>query len=161
MIKTMGKRLMAVREHLGIFQAKMAEELCVSRAHLYRLERGETPPNAMVLKNLSAVFDVSMDWFFTGKGVMIRSLAKQKYQEWDFGKDEKFVQHLLEKMYKIPPLRYAVLTYFDEYYADNKDFFDKVLEQYERFHEKYKPDTDRQPEPKAVLNVIKEPDLEG
>jgi hypothetical protein len=91
---------------------------------------------------------------------MIRSLAKQKYQEWDFGKDEKFVQHLLEKMYKIPPLRYAILTYFDEYYADNKDFFDKVLEQYERFHEKYKPDTDRQPEPKAVLNVIKEPDLE-
>ena len=156
MLKLMGKRLAAVREHLGLYHGKMAEELCVSRAHYYRLERGETAPHALVLKNLSAVFDVSMEWFFTGKGVMIRSLAKQSSQEWDFGRDEKFVQKMLEKMYKIPPLRYAILSFFDEYYVKNKEFFDKVLGEYERFHDKYKEEAERQPEARAILSVTRE-----
>ena len=134
-LKTLGRRLLKVREHHGVKQGEMAQELEISRANLYRLERGDVPPNALVLKNLMSVYDVSINWFLTGKGEMILSLEKQASDEWEFGRDKDIVLDMLEVLYKVPYIRYKVLNYFYEQYQQDKEFIQKTKVEYDRYLE--------------------------
>jgi len=135
--KKMGARLASVREYYEITQAKMAQELGISKAKLYRLEKGEVIPNAFLLKNLSSIFDVSIDWFLNGDGQMIREKGGVPKTGWDFGNDESFIRQVIEIMYKVPMVRYEMLLHFSDYYAKNDDFIKKTLDGYNRYQEKF------------------------
>ena len=139
--KKLGERLSMVREYYDITQAKMAQELDISKAKLYRLEKGEVIPNAILLKNLSTVFDVSIDWFLNGDGKMIREKGMVPKTDWDFGKEESVMRKLIEIMYKVPMVRYEMLIHFKDYFEENLDAIRKTLNGYNRYQEKF-PDKD-------------------
>ncbi len=125
----------------------MAKELCISKAKLYRLEKGDVMANGYVLKNLSAVFDVSIDWFLNGEGRMFRKRSKLSEPESPFGVDKVAVQHLIDTMARVPNVRYEMLIQFTDYVAAHKESIEETLAGYDRYQKKL------QEEPSADLEV--------
>ena len=59
-----GKRLRALRESIGVSQAKMAELIHSQQPSIARYETDQTDPSAEVLLRYADYFDVSMDYIF-------------------------------------------------------------------------------------------------
>ena len=154
--KKLGERLAKVREYYGITQAKMAQELEISKANLFRLEKGEVVPNAIILKNLSTVFEVSIDWLLNGDGQMIRKKGMVPKTEWDFGKDEPFMRKFIEVMYKVPMVRYEMLLHYNDYFKENEEAIRKTLDGYNRYQEKFHEKDTKEKEVGAVSSSKKE-----
>lgn len=55
----------ALRQRAGMTQAELAQKLNYSDKLISKWERGDAAPNAYTLKQLSEIFDVSMDYLFT------------------------------------------------------------------------------------------------
>lgn len=66
------KRLIAVREYLGLNQSNLAKQLGLSQPKLSAIEKGRE--GKFILNSISSklkdIFNVSKDWFETGKGEM-------------------------------------------------------------------------------------------
>lgn len=136
--KEIGKRLSAVREKYNILQGTMAKQLGISRVNLYRLEKGEAPPNAYILYNLSTKFNISMEWLISGEGKMIRSEKPGYRDKLDFGEFQRIGEELFEIMYKVPFVKYAVLGFFSEYCKKYEGPVKRTLKEYEQTQEKLK-----------------------
>ena len=55
------ERLVVIRKKRGMSQQEMADKLFVTRQAVSRWENGETQPNMDTLRQISKVFDVSID----------------------------------------------------------------------------------------------------
>lgn len=63
-MKEMGKRLKALRESIGISQAKMAEAIDSTQSSINRYENGQSTPSVEMLCRYADFFDVSLDYIF-------------------------------------------------------------------------------------------------
>ena len=63
-MKEVGKRLKALRESIGIPQAKMAEAIGSTQSSVNRYENGQSNPPVELLCRYADYFDVSMDYIF-------------------------------------------------------------------------------------------------
>lgn len=64
---TFSERLAMARKEKGMTQSDVAEKLNVSFQAVSLWERGETTPEINKLADISALFQVSLDWLLTGK----------------------------------------------------------------------------------------------
>ena len=132
--REIGKRLFAVRMHLDMNQEPMAEQLGISRANLYRLERGDILPNAYVLHILSKKYNISPEWLINGEDEMFRKKQPEVWNRSDFGKDAGLVEELVRLMRMFPFLRYEVLNFFMDLYDEHQEIIEKI----ESIQEEYK-----------------------
>ncbi len=63
-MKEMGKRLKALREGIGISQAKMAEAIGSTQSSINRYENGQSTPSVELFCRYADFFDVSLDYIF-------------------------------------------------------------------------------------------------
>ena len=64
-MKELGKRLRALRESVGLSQAKLALEIDSTQSSLNRYENGQSTPSVALLRRYADYFDVSMDSIFS------------------------------------------------------------------------------------------------
>ncbi len=57
-----GNRLRILRENLGMTQEELGKKLNLVKSNISMYEKGNRIPNADVLEQLSALFDVSIDY---------------------------------------------------------------------------------------------------
>ena len=69
-MKEIGERIKEVRMKLRLSQQELASELGISQGHLSEVERGIRKPGGEMLNALKHKFNVSLDWLFTGEGMM-------------------------------------------------------------------------------------------
>ena len=60
-MKQLGNRLRALRESIGISQAKFAEVIGSTLSSINRYENGQVTPTVELLRKYADYFDVSMD----------------------------------------------------------------------------------------------------
>ncbi|MPQ42849.1 helix-turn-helix domain-containing protein [Clostridium tarantellae] len=72
---TMKENLRKLREDLGLTQAEMAEKLKVSVTTISRLELGTRTITERMIYQICKEFNVSQEWFETGKGNMYIDLS--------------------------------------------------------------------------------------
>lgn len=63
-MKETGKRLKALREGIGISQAKLAEALGSTQSSINRYENGQATPTVALFRRYADYFDVSLDYIF-------------------------------------------------------------------------------------------------
>jgi class 3 adenylate cyclase len=63
----LGKRIKCQREKARLTQAQLANSLQITAQAVSKWERGENAPDIAILKMLSAVLDVSVDWLLSGQ----------------------------------------------------------------------------------------------
>ncbi len=63
-MKETGKRLKALREGIGISQAKLAEALGSTQSSINRYENGQATPPVALFRRYADFFDVSLDYIF-------------------------------------------------------------------------------------------------
>lgn len=61
-----GKRIRKAREHRGLTQEMLAEQLEVSNAYISKIERGKTPINLDRLSELCTVLEESTEYMLNG-----------------------------------------------------------------------------------------------
>ncbi|WP_170272149.1 helix-turn-helix domain-containing protein [Clostridium tarantellae] len=71
----MKENLRKLREDLGLTQAEMAEKLKVSVTTISRLELGTRTITERMIYQICKEFNVSQEWFETGKGNMYIDLS--------------------------------------------------------------------------------------
>lgn len=136
LVKNVGNKIRFVRTQAQLNQAQMAEKLDVSRVQYSRIETGQAMPNLLLLHKLSVMFSVSLDFLIAGKGMINYVPPSPTRRNYDFGDEKEAIDKLLEKMYKLLPVRYAVLGFFIDYYKDNRFVLEKVEEEFDKFRVK-------------------------
>jgi transcriptional regulator with XRE-family HTH domain len=126
--KEIGMRMRQLRKALGYTQEQMVGYFDIGRANYSRIEKGEIFPGAAILHTLNVEFDVSLDWVIANEGQMFYPREKGKREEvMDFGPYGDEVRELLVYMDKVPMIKHAVLGFFLEYKAKNKDYINGIL----------------------------------
>lgn len=74
----MSKRLRMARVYAEIDQAKAADILSISTVTLSRYENGKRDASAMLVKEMSKAYGVSLHWLLTGEGSMLESKPTRK-----------------------------------------------------------------------------------
>ncbi len=131
--KKIGNKINAIRIKTELTQEQMAEKLNISRVQYSRIEKGIASPNANILYQISEQFGISLDWLVMGKGTMDLQPPDRKWVSMDFGEDKEAMDIMLEKMYKAPMLRYAVLNFFIKYYREHQKMLDKTENEYSQY----------------------------
>ena len=66
-VSNVGERFKAIRECLGITQARMAQELRISSCYISRIESGDSSPSSTLIYLFSLIYGVDEHWIATGK----------------------------------------------------------------------------------------------
>jgi|HigsolmetaGSP11D_1036233.scaffolds.fasta_scaffold08898_3 transcriptional regulator with XRE-family HTH domain len=61
-MKTIGERLLVLREANGLSKIEMAKKLGVNKSSITRYETNEIKPNLDTMLKISELFGVSLDW---------------------------------------------------------------------------------------------------
>ena len=70
MYVAMNERFVIIRKNLNLSQKEMAEKLDVRQATISDIERGRTEMSNKIVSSLYRVYNVSLDWLYTGRGDM-------------------------------------------------------------------------------------------
>ena len=128
-----GKRLILVRDKLGLRQKQMAADLGLSSSYLSDIEKGKSNPGFNFLMRLYRKYRVSMDWLLFDEGDMFCGIGikeRGRLPEFDFGDQMERVIEMLEIMDKSPFfLSYMMSQYIKSYY-EYEDVVSKDLEKH-------------------------------
>ena len=100
-----GKRLIRVREYLGLKQKQMAKDLDLSSSYISDIEKGKSNPAFNFLMRLYRKYRVSLDWLLFEEGDMFCGIGlkeKGRLPEFDFGDQTERVIEMLDIMDKSP-----------------------------------------------------------
>jgi transcriptional regulator with XRE-family HTH domain len=127
-----GVRMRNIRKSLGYTQEQMVSHFDIGRANYSRIEKGEIFPNTPILYTLKREFDVSLDWLITNEGEMFlrpggEKEKKDEQKKIDYDDYTEEIRMLLMYMEKVPMVKHAVLGFFLEYKAKNKEYIDRIL----------------------------------
>ena len=121
-LKQIGQRLEAVRKELSMTLVALEEKVGFSKSLIAAAEKGEKKPSAVYLYGLITQFNVNINYILTGKGEMF--LDRKNLTE-----AEKDMDDLFKLMKRVRMVKYAVLTFFQEYVKRNEDLVKKYLEE--------------------------------
>ncbi|MCP5106050.1 MAG: helix-turn-helix transcriptional regulator, partial [bacterium] len=129
--KAIGLRIRKVRKSLDYTQEQMVDYFDCGRANYSRIEKGEVFPNPTMLKVLDEQFNVSMSWFLSGNGEMMKAPEEKE----EFSKktaddeiEEMELNALLDYIEQVPMVKHAILGFFLEYISKNKKIIEPYLE---------------------------------
>jgi len=121
-----GKRLKAIRQHLGKSLGDINEETGISRSYLSDFERGTKLPTGKYLQYLFDSCNINLNYIY---GTSQEMLRENTVEVFDFGKYQDEVDKMLSAMNACPHTLFAMLGYFAEYemkFADLlRDFLSK------------------------------------
>lgn len=127
----LGKRLIRVREHLGLKQKQLAEDLGLSSSYLSDIEKGKSNPGFNFLMRLYRKYKVSLDWLLIEEGDMFCGVGlkeKGRLPEFNFGDQTERVIEMLDIMDKSPFfLSYMMSQYIKSFY-EYENVINKDLE---------------------------------
>jgi len=130
-----GKRLIRVREHLGLKQKQMAKDLDLSSSYISDIEKGKSNPAFNFLMRLYRKYRVSLDWLLFEEGDMFCGIGlkeKGRLTEFDFGDQTERVIEMLDIMDKSPFfLTHMISQYIKSSYEQEKIII-KDLEKYKK-----------------------------
>jgi transcriptional regulator with XRE-family HTH domain len=128
-----GKRLIRVREHLGLKQKQMAEDLGLSSSYLSDIEKGKSNPGFNFLMRLYRKYRVSLDWLLFEEGDMFCGIGikeKGRLPEFDFGDQTERVIEMLDIMDKSPFFLSHMISQYIKSSYENDKIISKDLEKY-------------------------------
>jgi len=102
--KTVAKRIRAVREEKGLTQAQLAAQSSVTPAAICQIEAGDRTPSTPILRRISSVLNVSMDYLLgaTDEVKIQDLLVDESVQKFFRGfqslsaQDQKLIQQQIE-----------------------------------------------------------------
>lgn len=128
-----GKRLIMVREQLGLKQKQLSADLGLSSSYLSDIEKGKSNPGFNFLMRLYRKYKVSLDWLLFDEGDMFCGIGlkeKGRLPEFNFGDQTERVIEMLDRMDKSPFfLNYMMSQYIKAYY-ENENVISKELEKH-------------------------------
>jgi len=78
---TVNERLAMVRKTLKLTQREFAEKISVATGFIASMEIGDRKVNPRIIKLVSSIFDVNMQWLETGEGEMFYSNTEKEIEE--------------------------------------------------------------------------------
>ena len=78
---TANKRLALARNTLKLTQREFAEKISVASGYVASMEIGNRKVNPRIMKLVSAIFNVSLEWLETGKGEMFYTDTESEIEE--------------------------------------------------------------------------------
>jgi DNA-binding XRE family transcriptional regulator len=129
-VKPIGLRLKKARETLSLTQVQLGEKIGLSKTTICDYEVGKTPPGFDFLFNLSHMFDINLEYIFTGEGPIFKDksqLLNRPPGEKIFGDYDREVAEILDYMKKSQMVLIAVVTMAMEYIEKNKKLIDNSI----------------------------------
>lgn len=134
--RNIGAKFRDLRRMLGFTQAEMVESFNIGRANYSRIEKGEIFPNGEILFILKKKYNVCLDWLIADEGIMQPPRKRGMKLDLEFSKENSELDELNYLMNKIPMIKHAILGYFLEYKAKNKELIQKMLKEAEKEEKK-------------------------
>ena len=78
---TENERLALVRKELKLTQREFAEKISVSTGFIACMETGERKVNPRIMKLVSSIFNVNLQWLETGEGEMFYNDTEREIEE--------------------------------------------------------------------------------
>jgi transcriptional regulator with XRE-family HTH domain len=128
-----GKRLIMVREQLGLKQKQMAADLGLSSSYLSDIEKGKSNPGFNFLMRLYRKYRVSLDWLLFEEGDMFCGTGikeKGRLPEFNFGDQTERVIEMLDIMNKSPFFLNHMMALYIKSSIENQDVLSKELEKH-------------------------------
>ena len=78
---TVNERLAQVRKTLKLTQREFAEKISVSTGFIASMEIGDRKVNPRIIKLVSSIFNVNLQWLETGEGEMFYTDTEKEIEE--------------------------------------------------------------------------------
>jgi len=78
---TANERLMLVRKTLKITQRELAEKISVTTGFIASMEIGDRKVNPRIMKLVSSIYNVNLQWLETGEGEMFYTNTEKEIEE--------------------------------------------------------------------------------
>jgi len=124
-----GKRVKSIREALNIPQKDFAASLNFTPSYLSQIERGKkNNPGIAIYLNIAKIYNVSLDFLFTGTGDMFLSstLSSQKSRKSHTGKIES-MEDLIWYMENSPFFKNVMMGIAFKIHIENEDIIKRSL----------------------------------
>jgi len=125
-----GGRLRDIRETLNITLEKMQEITGFSKSLISAAEKGLKKPSAIYLFALSDQYNVNLNYVFNGKGSMFIPGVNLNAHTGNSELDDTFGE-LIYMVENVKLVRYAMLTEYIKFKAQNKAIIKDILEENE------------------------------
>lgn len=119
----MNERIKTLRKFLNLSGEKFGARLCVSRAAISKIERGERGVTDQMCKSICHEFNVNETWLRTGEGDMFKPQSEseeiQSLIENALSGDDDFIKSIYRNLAKASPEFIDMLKEFvDNIYQD-------------------------------------------
>ena len=78
---TVNERLMLARKTLKLSQRELAENISVAPGFIASMELGDRKVNPRIMKLVSSIYNVNLQWLETGEGEMFYSNTEKEIEE--------------------------------------------------------------------------------
>jgi len=78
---TVNERLALTRKTLKLTQRELAEKISVTTGFIASMEIGDRKVNPRIMKLISSIYDVSLQWLETGEGEMFYTNTEKEIEE--------------------------------------------------------------------------------
>ena len=78
---TVNERLALARKTLKLTQCELAEKISVATGYVSSMELGDRRVNPRIMKLISSIFNVNLQWLETGDGEMFYTDTEQEIEE--------------------------------------------------------------------------------
>jgi len=124
-LAAIGKRLRDIREALNITLEKMQEITGFSKSLISAAEKGQKKPSSIYLYFLLDRFNVDLNYVFSGKGNMFKRIPRLLDPgDPDLGHSCEELIYMIEN---VELVRYAMMTEYIKFKAQNKTLINEVL----------------------------------
>lgn len=118
--KEIGGRIKQIRKENRLTQDEMVKHLGCGRSNYSRIESGQVMPGGAMMAALLSVFNVSLNWLFTGQG-------SKYYNDFppDFGDYSDDVLQLIRDMAQNKAMKHSLLSHYFHYKVRYKKMFEE------------------------------------
>ena len=127
-----GERLRDIRETLNLTLEKMQEITGFSKSLISAAEKGQKKPSAIYLFALLDQFNVNLNYVFTGKGAIFLPGANLPMHTHSVNSElDKNYAELVYMLENIELIRYAMITEYIKFKAQNKAIISDMMDEVE------------------------------
>jgi transcriptional regulator with XRE-family HTH domain len=126
--REISRRIIAVREHLGLKKKEFAASIDKSPSYISIIESGKRIPAVDFFISLSDVHNVSLEYLFHGEGDMFKS--EKLKDEREFIDDIEGIQDVVWLLENSPIARNAICAFTAKYFFDNELLLKKNVKRF-------------------------------
>jgi len=125
-LKEIGNRLKQTRDSIGMTLEKMHQATGFSTSLISAAENGQKKPSAIYLFALLKLFDVNLNYIFSGQGDMFLTVPPGKKEKAGF--DDTY-QEMLYMLDKVPIVKYALMSEYLIFKTNHTETINKFIEE--------------------------------